>query len=657
MEFNKPSILQITGNLETNFEQFKQEVKIYFTATETNKKSKEVQVARIKNLLGSEGLKLYRTLTTVKEEEETVDSIIEVLGKHCIPTKNTIMEIYKFFARKQEPQEPFERFYADLRTLVTPCEFGDQEEKLLKVQIVLGINSKSVQERLLREDITLEKVISFCKSVELAEKNMQVIEQEKRQVNEMKKQTLQKQTSNVGNNFKKFSSNYRNRKICQRCGKSHPNKECWAKGKTCNKCQKANHFANMCKTQENKQLNKKAHEVIEENIKDDLNVNTINYINGINCINKLEWYKYVKIKNKFIKFKLDSGAQVNIIPNYYVQKYKWNNLVKKVDMKLESYGGFKIAPKGLLKTSVQVRNVETIAEFLIVDLVNCTPILGLKTCIELGLLKRIDTVAEEINERTKFINENKDVFTGLGAFPDKCTIKIKETASPKAIPPRRIPLKIKDTVINTLKMLEEKEIIVPVEEPADWVHNMVIVEKPDKSLRICIDPVELNKHILREFYPIPTLEEISTKLAHKKYFSVLDLKDGFHQIRLDSESSKLCTFSTPLGLYKFLRAPFGITSIPEIFQKLTQKYFGNIQGVSVYFDDILCCASTEDELKMILDKVIQTARKYNIKFNPNKLQYFVKEIKYFGLVFNEQGMKPNQERIEVIKNLKQPTNK
>jgi len=93
---------------------------------------------------------------------------------------------------------------------------------------------------------------------------------------------------------------------------------------------------------------------------------------------------------------------------------------------------------------------------------------------------------------------------------------------------------------------------------------------------------------------------------------MFDLKDGFHQIKLEKESSNYCTFSSPFGCYRFLRAPFGLSSIPEIFQKLTHKYFGDIENVIVYFDDILCATNSREEMDKTVLKVFEWAKKYNI---------------------------------------------
>jgi len=86
---------------------------------------------------------------------------------------------------------------------------------------------------------------------------------------------------------------------------------------------------------------------------------------------------------------------------------------------------------------------------------------------------------------------------------------------------------------------------------------------------MCLDPRALNKCIVREMIHIPTIDEVRNKLTNKKYFTICDLKDRFYQCELESESMKLCAFSTPFGSYQFRRLPFGLANAPEIFQQLT----------------------------------------------------------------------------------------
>jgi hypothetical protein len=93
---------------------------------------------------------------------------------------------------------------------------------------------------------------------------------------------------------------------------------------------------------------------------------------------------------------------------------------------------------------------------------------------------------------------------------------------------------------------------------------MVTVIKPEK-IRVCIDPRDLNRAIKREYYPMKTIEDVVAGMPEAKVFSVLNATSGYWQMKLNEESSKLCTFNTPFGRYRFTRLPFGIKSAPEVF--------------------------------------------------------------------------------------------
>jgi hypothetical protein len=95
--------------------------------------------------------------------------------------------------------------------------------------------------------------------------------------------------------------------------------------------------------------------------------------------------------------------------------------------------------------------------------------------------------------------------------------------------------------------MEANGIIQKVDGPTVWVNSMVVNEKRSGKLRICIDPRDLNKAILREHYQLPTQQEITSRLTGAKYFGKLDATSGFWQMPLDEESSFLTTFNTPFG--------------------------------------------------------------------------------------------------------------
>lgn len=135
-------------------------------------------------------------------------------------------------------------------------------------------------------------------------------------------------------------------------------------------------------------------------------------------------------------------------------------------------------------------------------------ILRSELCEKFNLIKRVQTLRNE----DQFINNNIDVFTGLSLFPEKCKLVLKENASPIINTARRVPLSLKDHFKKTLDHLVKIKVIDTVNEPVDWMSNLVIVEKPHKKLRIYLDPQDLNRALKTLKYPIPTLKEIIPKL-------------------------------------------------------------------------------------------------------------------------------------------------
>ena len=161
---------------------------------------------------------------------------------------------------------------------------------------------------------------------------------------------------------------------------------------------------------------------------------------------------------------------------------------------------------------------------------------------------------------------------------------------------------------------------------------------------------------MREHFEIPTFEEITVDVAGSRYFSVLDASRGFWQIELTKEASILTTFATPFGRFRFLRLPFGLSSAPEIFHRKFSEIFGDIRGVKIYIDDIIIYAKTEEEHDAILSKVLTRARECGIKFNKNKCQFRVTEVKYVGHILTKEGIKADPDKVEAIKRIPVPTN-
>ena len=330
------------------------------------------------------------------------------------------------------------------------------------------------------------------------------------------------------------------------------------------------------------------------------------------------WFSTVTVGGSSVKFKLDTGAEANVLPLSVYSELQHKSLMD-TSVVLSSYGDFKVKPEGKVTLACEAQGLKESLPFFVAA-VNSPPILGLSVCSKLNLVKRVESVALAPRPKKEMVDKFADVFSGLGCMKGEYHIELEDSVQPVIHPPRRIPYSLLEKLKAKLQELEEKDVVQKVDRPTPWVNSLVIVEKRDGSLRLCLDPRDLNKAIRREHHRIPTAEDIAGHLSGKKVFSIVDEKDGFWQVRLDEESSHLCTFNTPFGRYRFKRMPFGITSAPEVFPKKNEALFGDIDGVEVIFDVIIVAATDEKEHDETMLKLLERARQANIKFNSAKLQ-------------------------------------
>ncbi|PFX17749.1 Uncharacterized protein K02A2.6 [Stylophora pistillata] len=172
-------------------------------------------------------------------------------------------------------------------------------------------------------------------------------------------------------------------------------------------------------------------------------------------------------------------------------------------------------------------------------------------------------------------------------------IDLDPSVTPVHAPTRRVPVAKLNRVNEELKRLCEEGIIRPVTQPTDWLSNMLVKEKPNGKLRICIDLSQtINKAIKRPQYTIPTIEERLPLLTNAKVFTVVDVSEAFHTIELDEDSSLLTTFRGPNGRYCNNRMPFGIASGPEEYQRRQHEFLDGLNGKSMSHEAAFNSAKT-----------------------------------------------------------------
>ncbi|XP_069074081.1 astrocytic phosphoprotein PEA-15 isoform X1 [Pleurodeles waltl] len=200
------------------------------------------------------------------------------------------------------------------------------------------------------------------------------------------------------------------------------------------------------------------------------------------------------------------------------------------------------------------------------------------------------------------------------------------------------------------------EVIEPSVSP--WCSPVVLVPKPDGSVRFCIDFCKLNDISLFDTYPIPRVDDVLEKLGKAKYLSTLDLTKGYWQIPLSSEDKEKTAFSTPSGLYHFTVFPFGLHGAPATFQRLMDRLLKPFHDfAAAYLDDIVIYSDTWEDHLHHLDEVFRALTNAGLAANPKKFTLGNTQISYLGYLIGNGTLKPQQSKIEAISRVPTPKTK
>ena len=191
-----------------------------------------------------------------------------------------------------------------------------------------------------------------------------------------------------------------------------------------------------------------------------------------------------------------------------------------------------------------------------------------------------------------------------------------------------------------------------------WGAPVLFVKKKDGSLRLCIDYRELNKVTIRNQYPLPRIDDLFDQLQGARVFSKIDLRSGYHQLKIRSEDVPKTSFRTRYGHYEFLVMPFGLTNAPTVFMDLMNRIFQPYldQFVIVFIDDILIYSGSKEDHEEHLRVVLQILRENQLYAKFSKCKFWLDSVAFLGHVISVEGVYVDPQKIEAIVNWKPPTN-
>lgn len=292
--------------------------------------------------------------------------------------------------------------------------------------------------------------------------------------------------------------------------------------------------------------------------------------------------------------------------------------------------------------------------FMKVTEVEAVPVLWEIQVEENSNIKEIGSQLPEI--KRKELQGVIEKFQGVFATPEGLPprrevdhkIPIKSGCDPVNVRPYRYPHLQKNEIEKQVKIMLETRIIRPSNSP--YSSPVILVKKKDGSWRFCVDYRALNKATVPDKFPIPVIEELLDELSGAQYFSKVDLRAGYHQIRMHEEDIPKTAFRTHQGHYKSMVMPFGLTNAPATFQcamnATLQPYLRRF--VLVFFDDILIYSQTWEDHLEHLNQVLTTLQQHQYFANLKKCDFGQTEIKYLGHVISMRGVAMHPQKIEAI---------
>ncbi|XP_048849544.1 uncharacterized protein LOC125719208 [Brienomyrus brachyistius] len=204
---------------------------------------------------------------------------------------------------------------------------------------------------------------------------------------------------------------------------------------------------------------------------------------------------------------------------------------------------------------------------------------------------------------------------------------------PVTQPYRRIPPTQYGEVKEHISKLLSKGVIQ--ESSSAYASPIVLVRKADGSLRLCVDYRRLNQKTKKDAFPLPRIDESFDALRGAQYFSTIDLASGYHQVAVEEHDRHKTAFSTPFGLYEYLRLPFGVCNGPATFQRLMQATMNDLvfQIMLVYLDDILVYSQTFPEHLERLDRVLRRLKETGLKVKLQKCHFLQTEVVLRDIVY------------------------
>ena len=666
----------------SDFKAWKSQWDAYISLSGLDKEPPAKQVQALTLCFARETVTIVDNLGLTAEQKLSVSEIVSAVQRYVEGQVNESVERRNFRRRVQQPGETFDDFLVSLRELSKTCKFCSDEcnQKNIRNQIIEGISDGDTVEDLLQErNLSLDMAIAKCRAQEAAKKHRGEL-------------TSHADISTQVQVVRQHSglTSRPPQKMCMGCGSApHPGgrQNCPAFNRVCHNCRITGHLAHVCK-KKGRALVPGPHSQSQHSAPGTLSLQAdylleehgTPQINSSKVSHTFEPAPTIRVHvaslngNTTIPVLPDSGADISVAGPSMLEKLNEHpdNLLPS---NVRPRAGNTMTPIGKLPVTISLGQVTYSDEVHIYPQVRNT-LLSWKTAKGLRILSpsyphpmpsslpQIAAIGRDpLPSSSSIMAEFPRVFDGQVKVMEGEVfhIGLVDNAQPFCVhTPRAIPFAYREKLKTELDLLQSQGIIAPVTTPTEWCAPIVVTPKKNTDrIRLCVDLSKLNRYVKRERYQSNTPAQAVADIAaeNARIFTKLDALKGYHQCPLDSGSQLLTTFITPFGRFKFLRAPYGISSISEHYNRRMDEAFAGLQGYRRIVDDVVIFDKDEAQHASHVREFLQRCLEKKITINTEKWVYVRTKVSFAGFLISHNGYSIENSITSAISNFPTPTNR
>lgn len=644
------------------------------------------KAAILRASLGTEGFRIYTSLAT-NPRESYADAIAR-LATHFGQPASTIFNRAQFSRRQQRSGESVTQYIAALREMASKCEFAaEQLDERVRDQFVAWANCDRIRERLLQEPVSrkLDELVSLAVTIERAMAEAPALSSGNLQP-----------SASVGQVFSRRDRSSSPLSGCGNCGRdghTARSADCPARNQSCRSCGKSGHFSNKCRSRAVADRNASRYSGQPENrhrsksgrrrrYHRSARTNKLDYdidaaADGVNSvtIGSVQVggqgdFKQVRchLADVPVDFLLDLGAKVSILSrNQYESSLQQVSRLQPTDVTLRTYSGQPIACLGRVELPVSL-GAAHLPSFKFYVTAKGESLMGVDLFDALGGSVRLGD-ASIVNRSIDVVTSSTPASMSSVSLADYPMLtsgfgRLKGFVHRPHIDPSvrpvqqkfyHQPLALRQSISDELRRMENEGVIERIDASA-WTSNIVVARKKNGGLRICVNLSSVNKAIVPQRYPLPTMEELTERIAGSTLFSKLDLAWGYLQLELAEECRYISAFVTHDGVFQYRSLPFGLASGPSAFQQVVRHMLEGLPGCANILDDVIIygrdCAEHDDRLRGVLSRLA----KYGATLRADKCVLGQPEVDFNGHRVSAAGVRPLQSNVEALKRIPAPSN-